>query len=112
MLQWCTGPELMCLLGEKPSLVFSLKPTFYSRGQKGIEYYFKIFKHDLSLYDCTKRVGDAAILAAFTALCNDSKVQMAFDTPFAADLANDAARQTLIDTITEQFYHLYQEINN
>lgn len=106
VLQWCDGPNVQPIPGEAPSIIFTLK-TKAANGH-GTEFHFRALKHTLSLLDCTKKNGDAAVLKAFTELCNDQRILKTLGQPFASALVDDKARQGIIDVITDQFNHLHE----
>lgn len=108
VLQWCSGPLVPFRMGELESLMFTLSPK-PARSERAKQFHFRIVKHGKSLMDCTKKAGDKAVFDAFLTLCEDDKIRMCYDEPFAKDLADPELRQVIIDKITEQFNVLYQE---
>lgn len=108
VLQWCTGLNVPVMPDEPPSRMFELVARNKGQVRQSHRFYFKAIKHTLSLFDCTKRNGDAAVLAAFEKLCNDNRITMAFDSPFLPLLEDPMFKQRIIDQITEQFNLLHE----
>lgn len=106
VLQWCDGPNVEPIPGEAESIAFNIQ--LKSGNGKGPVYYFRALKHTLSLLDCTKRNGDAAVLKAFTDLCHHERIQMTMGNPFASELADPEKAQAIVDFITEHFNHLHE----
>lgn len=107
VLQWCDGPNVPELPGEARSIGFALEVKS-KNGNPSAKYYFRALKHTLSLLDCTKKNGDAAVLSAFTKLCGDEKILNTIGQPFASQLADPESAQTIVDFITEHFNYLHE----
>lgn len=106
VLQWCDGPNVLAVPNEAESIAFLLERKL--PGGKSEKYYFRALRHTLSLFDCTKKNGDAAVLKAFTQLCNDRKITTTIGTPFASELADADTSQPIVDFITQHFNHLHE----
>lgn len=107
VLQWCDGPNVQAIKGEAESIMIHIQKKKVN-SKEGEVYYFRALKHTLSLLDCTKKNGDAAVLKAFTDLCNHPTILMTIGQPFASELADAEATRAIIDIITESFNHLHE----
>jgi hypothetical protein len=105
-LQWLSGPNMKPPTFQEfvaaQTVVFELSPLPVN-GKKKPVYYFRAVWTGEDLDSFSEAGRKRAALKAFKTLCDNSKIQMVFDTPFAKDFASEAALRQIETKIIDAF---------